>query len=290
MGTRADGSDDLLRLRRREHELHVSRRLLHQFQQGVEPLGGDHVRLIDDEYLVAIPRWGEHGPFAQVTRIVHATVARGVDFHHVQAAGATAGQLDAAIARSAWGVRWTFSAVQTTGQDAGRRCLSAATRAGEQVGVGRSIGAESGAERVGDMLLPDHVRERVRTVAAVQSSGHQIRVVGPCDTGRCLGITRSRLARAGPARSAGLPAFFPRGDFAGHRLAWPQHVDARPRIALTLTGPGGMGNGILAPGQPDEYVITCLEESHHLFELAVTKVPRGDLAQELGQDALRLVD
>ena len=51
--------------------------------------------LVDDEDLVAIPNRSEGGAFAQVTSIVDTTVAGRVDLHHVQAAGATAGQLDA---------------------------------------------------------------------------------------------------------------------------------------------------------------------------------------------------
>ena len=54
VGARADGADDLLGLGRREDELHVLRRLLDDLEQRVEALRRDHVRLVDDEDLVAV--------------------------------------------------------------------------------------------------------------------------------------------------------------------------------------------------------------------------------------------
>jgi hypothetical protein len=45
---------DLVRLGRREDELHVRRRLLERLQQRVEGLRGEHVHLVDDVDLVAV--------------------------------------------------------------------------------------------------------------------------------------------------------------------------------------------------------------------------------------------
>ncbi len=53
MGAGADGSDDLVWLRRREDELHVLRRLLDDLEQRVEARRRDHVRLVDDVDLEA---------------------------------------------------------------------------------------------------------------------------------------------------------------------------------------------------------------------------------------------
>ena len=80
---RADRADDLLRLRRRENELHVLRRFFYYFKEGVEALGRHHVRLVEDEDLVAIPRRGEHRPLAQIPRVVDTVVTRGIDLHDI---------------------------------------------------------------------------------------------------------------------------------------------------------------------------------------------------------------
>ncbi|ETJ03373.1 MAG: hypothetical protein Q605_AUC00848G0002 [Actinomyces urogenitalis DORA_12] len=73
----------------------MSRRLLHQLEQGVEALRGDHVRLVEDEDLEAVTRRGEGGTLTQVTSVVNTVVAGGVDLHDVQASGATGGQVPA---------------------------------------------------------------------------------------------------------------------------------------------------------------------------------------------------
>ena len=49
----ADGADDFLRLRGGEDEHEMLRGLLHNLQQRVGALLGDHVRLVDDEDAVA---------------------------------------------------------------------------------------------------------------------------------------------------------------------------------------------------------------------------------------------
>jgi hypothetical protein len=71
---RADGGQHLLRLGGGEHEDEVLRRLLHDLEQGVEPLRGDHVGLVDDEHAVARLRRREERAVAQLTGVVHAAV------------------------------------------------------------------------------------------------------------------------------------------------------------------------------------------------------------------------
>ena len=131
MSARADRTDDLLRLRRREDELHVLRRLLHDLEQRVEPLRGHHVRLVQDEDLVAIPRRGEHGPLAQVPRVVDTIVARGIDLHDIHRPAAISAQLDAARTDAARRVGRSLGAVKTAGEDAGGRRLAAPAGATE---------------------------------------------------------------------------------------------------------------------------------------------------------------
>ena len=91
---RADGGQDLLRLRRREDEDQMLRRLFHNLEQGVESRGGDHVRLVDDEH--AIPRFTRRveGTVAEFTGVVDAAVAGRVELDDIEIARPTGPQRD----------------------------------------------------------------------------------------------------------------------------------------------------------------------------------------------------
>src|SRR5262249_54153294 len=132
---RLDRRDDLLRLGGREHELQVRRRLLDQLEQGVEPLPGHHVSLVDDVYLEPPGDRGVEGPFAQVPGVVHATVRGRVNLDHVDTARPGRGQRDTGLAYPARVGGGPLDAVERTGQDPGTGCLSAAPGPAEQVGV-----------------------------------------------------------------------------------------------------------------------------------------------------------
>ncbi|CAM3727122.1 hypothetical protein MIFL109517_06890 [Micrococcus flavus] len=172
VGARADGADHLVRLRGSEDELEVLRRLLHDLQQRVEAGRRDHVGLVDDEDLEAVPHRGERGPLAQPARVVHAAVAGGVDLQDVQGAGAARGEVPARVALPAGRGRGALRAVQAARQDPGGRGLATAARAGEEVGVVHAVLGQRGPERHGDMVLSDHVLEPVGAVAAVQGGAH----------------------------------------------------------------------------------------------------------------------
>ena len=179
---RADGAEHLVGLGRREDELDVLGRLLDELEQRVEALRRHHVRLVEDEDLVAVACGGEHGALAQVAGVVDAVVARGVDLDDVERAAAAARELDAAGTHAARGVGGPLGAVEAPGEDAGRGGLAAAAWAAEQVGVIHPIGAERGHERLGHLRLSDHLGERLRPVAAIQGGDHASIVVAACDT------------------------------------------------------------------------------------------------------------
>ncbi len=168
VGAGADRPEHLVGLGGREDELHVGRRLLHHLQQGVETLLGDHVGLVHDVDLVAAVDGREEGPLAQVAGVVHAAVGGRVDLDDVDRAGAAAGQIAAGLAFAAGHRGGPLGAVEGAGEDAGRGGLAAAARAGEQVGVVDPVVHQRPLQRVGDVFLADHLREGVRTVAAVQ--------------------------------------------------------------------------------------------------------------------------
>ena len=148
----------------------------------LKPPRRHHVRLVEDEDLVAVARGREHGALAQVAGIVDAVVARRVDLDDVERAASAPRQLDAARAHAARGVGRALGAVEAARQDACRRRLAAAARAAEQIGVIHAIGAERGHQRLGHLGLADHLGERLRPVAAIQGGDHASIVVAACDT------------------------------------------------------------------------------------------------------------
>ena len=184
VGAAPDGADHLLGFGRREDELHVLRRLLDDLEQRVEPLRGHHVRLVEDEDLVAVAGRSEHGALAQVTGVVDAVVARRVDLDDIQRAAAVARQLDAAVALSARGVGRALGAVEAAGQDARARRLAASAGSAEQIGVVHPIGAQRRAQRIGHLRLADELGERLRAIAAIEGGDHGSRVVGAGDGDR----------------------------------------------------------------------------------------------------------
>ena len=61
------------------------RRLLQNLEQRVPRLAGEHVGFVHDvDLVVALLRGGVHRALAQLARVVHTAVARGVDLHHVE--------------------------------------------------------------------------------------------------------------------------------------------------------------------------------------------------------------
>ncbi|OUE30038.1 hypothetical protein BFL35_12475 [Clavibacter michiganensis] len=219
----ADGADDLVGLGGGEDELHVLRRLLHDLQQRVEALRRDHVRLVEDEDLVAVARRREDRALADVARVVDAVVAGRVDLHHVERPAAVAAELDAARADAARGVRGALRAVEAAREDAGRRGLAAAARAAEEVRVVDAVGAEGGAQRIRHLRLADELGEVLWPITAIQGGDHE-----PEDTGHPRpsprpgvnprrGPRHARLGRSGGRAARGDARAPPRGRAARAR-------------------------------------------------------------------------
>lgn len=179
MGARPDGPDDLLGLGRGEDELEVLRRLLDDLQEGVEAGRGHHVRLVDDVDLVPAGRGPEEGLLAQLTGVVDTTVRSGVDLDHIDGTRPVAREVLAGLALPAGRGRRTLLTVQTSGKNAGTGRLATATRPAEQVRMIDPVVPQRLLQRVGDMLLPDDLGERLGAVAAVQRKGrHTYEVIG----------------------------------------------------------------------------------------------------------------
>ena len=153
-------------------------RFLHQFQQSVEAGRGHHVGLVHDVDLVPAGDRGEEGALPEITGVLHPAVGGGVDLDDVDAAGPASCQVGARITHPARRGRGALLAVEAARQDAGGRGLAAAAGAGEQVGVVHLVVVQCPLQRDGDVILPDHLGERVGAVAAVEGQGRGRRVGG----------------------------------------------------------------------------------------------------------------
>ncbi len=215
VGARADGREDLVRLRRREDELEVPRWLLDQLEQGVGRVDGQLVRLVDDVDLVAARRGGVHRLLAQLPGVVDAAVARGVHLDDVDRPGAVGREVAAARALAARVRRRPLLAVERPRQDARGRGLAAATWPGEQVGVVRTAGVDGTRQRHRDVLLADDVGQPPGAVGAVEGQGHASTLAPPSD------------ARAAEPDAPGRPA--------------------RPRVTCPRSDDGGRERSALPP-------------------------------------------
>ena len=169
---RPNGTDDLFGFGRGEDELDVLGRLFDDLQQRIEALRRHHVRLVEDEDLVAIPGWREDCAFTDVTGVIHTVVTRRVDLDYIQRAAAITAELDAAWTHAARRIRRTLCAVEAPGEDARRGGLAAAAGSAEEVRVVDPVGAEGRAQRIGHLRLADQFGEGLRAIPAVQGCGH----------------------------------------------------------------------------------------------------------------------
>jgi len=162
LAARGDGGGDLVRFRGAEHEDHPGRRLFDGLQQRVESLIGDLVRFVDDENLVAVARRLVAHVFTQLAHFIDAAVGGGVDFDDVR--GAAGGDFQAACAHPARRGRGALDAVQAARQDARNGGLAGAALSRKDVAVGNAFLGDGVFERGLDVLLVDHVLERLRPV------------------------------------------------------------------------------------------------------------------------------
>ena len=203
-----DRRRDLLRLRRRQHEDRPRRRLLERLQERVPRRRREHVGLVEDVHLAAPTHRRERHPFAQLADVVDRVVRRRVHLDHVQRARrrdrAARFTLPARLDRR------PALAVQARRQDLRHRRLAGPARADEQVRVVHPPALHRVAQRPHDRLLPDHVRERPRTVAPVQRRLLQLRrrLRGRrrlvCGLRRRRRLGRARRLRPGGRRRPGL--------------------------------------------------------------------------------------
>lgn len=131
----------------------------HQLEQRVEALRGDHVSLIEDEDLVTVTGRSKDSALTQITGVINTVVAGGVNFDDVERAATVTGELNTARALTAGSIGGALSTVEAASQDASRSCLSAPTRAAEEIGVVDAVGAQCRHQRIGDVGLSNNVSE-----------------------------------------------------------------------------------------------------------------------------------
>ncbi len=161
-----DRRQHLLRLGRGEHEDRPRRRLLERLEECVPRLLGEHVGLVEDVDLVAPGDRRVRDLLAQLADVVYRVVRGGVHLDHVERGGAR--DRHARVAAAAWRDRRPRLAVQARREDLRHARLARPPRPDEQVGVVDGIALDGMRERTHDVLLPDDIRERARTVAAVE--------------------------------------------------------------------------------------------------------------------------
>ncbi len=169
---RADRRDDLVRLGRREDEPHVRRGLLDDLQQGVGGRRAQLMGLVDDVDLEPARGGGIGGLLAQIPGVVDQPVGRSVHLHDVDRPRTVRRQLHAAATGAARLGRGSLLAVERSGHDPGGGRLPTAPRTGEQVGVVDPARFEGARQRLGHVLLADHLSQRARPVGPVERQCH----------------------------------------------------------------------------------------------------------------------
>ena len=187
LAARKDGRQDLLRVGRGEHELHVRRRLFERFEQRVERRRREHVDFVNDVDFELRIGGRVFAGLAQFADLFDAVVARAVNFQNVQRAAL--GNFNAARILV---VKIDFraaGAIQAFGKNAGDGGFARAARAAEQVGVRDALLRDGVGERLGDVLLPDDIGEPLRAVF----SGYDL--IGTCSVYVLRFTSRGALRR-----------------------------------------------------------------------------------------------
>src|SRR5258708_3643617 len=120
------------------------------------------MRLVDDEYLVAVPSRAIADILAQLAHLIDAAIRRRVDFDYVH--GAAGGDLEAAGADAAGLAGGTLDTVQTARQNPGDSRLPRAALARQDIAVRDAVLGDGIFQRGLDMLLVDHVGKRLGPV------------------------------------------------------------------------------------------------------------------------------
>ncbi|MCY1412445.1 hypothetical protein D9M71_278520 [compost metagenome] len=159
--TGQNGRRQLLRVRRRQDELHIGRRLFQGLEQGIERVSGQHVHFVDQVDLEAPAARCVLHVVEQLAGILDLGPARGVDFDQVDEAPL----VDLTAHRTGTARRGSNPGftVHAFGDDPRNGGLAHPTGTGEQVGVVQTLVVQRIDQGLEHMGLADHFAERART-------------------------------------------------------------------------------------------------------------------------------
>ena len=165
-----DRCRNLVQLRGSQNEDQMLRRLLQNFQKSIERRCGEHVDLVHDINAVLHARGRVDRLIAQRTNMIHAVVGRRVQLQNIQQTAVVDPKAGRALV-----ARITVNrmlAVDRLGQDLRAGGLARAARSCKEIGVAEPPLRHLAAQRFGDVLLSDDIRECLRPPFAVKSLIH----------------------------------------------------------------------------------------------------------------------
>ena len=157
LASRDNGGEHLVCLGGGEDELHVRRRFLKRLEERVERRVTEHVNLVDVIDLKAPRGWGIGDSLTELTDLFDPVVGRAVDLEDVESAAL--GDLDAERVIGVEVDARSARAVERLGKDPGRRGLTGAARADEEVGMRQPILGDGVLEGFSDVVLTEKFRE-----------------------------------------------------------------------------------------------------------------------------------
>ena len=184
-----DGQGHLVDFRRTEDKYHVLWRLLERLKERIEGRLGKHVHFVYDVDLISSFAGGEMDLFPEVSDIVDASIAGGVDLDQVEGSSLIDRHTYLALI-----VGLAVLRRQAGGglrQDPGRAGLAGTSGTAKQVGVGHSSLRDGVAQGLHNGLLPDHLVEPSWTPLPVEYLAHSRNLVNPvCGFSRCFPESR----------------------------------------------------------------------------------------------------
>ena len=160
-----DGGRDLVNLGGGQNEDDVLRRLLHDFQQGIDRPARKHMGLIDDIDPVFCDIGQENGFLPQVTDVIDTVIAGGIDLHNIHQTAVI--HSAAAVTFPAGAAAYRSLAVYGLGDELGAGGFAGAPAAHQQIGVGGLSLYHLVFQRGGDVLLPHDFLEGAGAPLAV---------------------------------------------------------------------------------------------------------------------------
>ena len=165
---RKNGGEDLVGFGGCEDEKDVRGRLFESFQERVEGALREHVDLVEDvDFLLRTLRRNTDG-VPELTDVVYAVVARGINFDDVHRAASLEclARFAHAAGLGVFALLKRRRAIDGLGEDPRCRCFSYAARATEEIGVRQPVQPDGVAQRLRHMCLPHHLPKRLRAVFA----------------------------------------------------------------------------------------------------------------------------